>query len=267
MRWPPKNELLRKAREGRGLYRCNCCKELVPLSVKVDGKLKRNVEVNHKVPVTLPGAWDGWDNFIERLFVEEGGLEVLCSDCHSQHTSLLRSLEEVWATLPQNENYQVSTFGRVRHKVNGLRKLVKDPRYLRVRLWDTNSKSYQFCPVHRLVATAFLPNPNNLPFVNHKDGYKLNNFLHNLEWVSAKGNSTHAAAEGLLPTGEDHWKHRGVWETPYGVFNSLDEAAKVCPISRSAIYKLCKDPNQDDWALLLQRERTNRQQQKDQDEI
>jgi hypothetical protein len=50
--------------------------------------------------------------------------------------------------------------------------------------------------VHRLVAMAFLPNPNNLPLVNHKDLNKQNNTVDNLEWCDHKHNTRHAAAAG-----------------------------------------------------------------------
>lgn len=52
--------------------------------------------------------------------------------------------------------------------------------------------------VHRLVAEKFCENPLNLLCVNHKDGDKLNNSSHNLEWVSHAGNSQHAASLGLV---------------------------------------------------------------------
>lgn len=58
--------------------------------------------------------------------------------------------------------------------------------------------------VHRLVANAFIPNPNQLPQVNHIDGDKTNNDANNLEWVTAKQNVDHSVLNGLRPT-----KHRG----------------------------------------------------------
>ena len=56
--------------------------------------------------------------------------------------------------------------------------------------------------LHRLVAEYFIPNPDGLPTVNHKDGDKSNNDITNLEWMTSKDNSIHAANNGLLPVGE-----------------------------------------------------------------
>lgn len=57
--------------------------------------------------------------------------------------------------------------------------------------------------LHRLVATAFISNPDNLPMINHKDGNKLNPNVDNLEWCTARHNNIHAIETGLRPVGED----------------------------------------------------------------
>ena len=68
--------------------------------------------------------------------------------------------------------------------------------YKTVSLWKNNKGSSK--TIHRLVALAYLPNPNNLPEVNHIDGNKLNNRVSNLEWITSSGNSQHAYDTGLV---------------------------------------------------------------------
>ncbi len=72
--------------------------------------------------------------------------------------------------------------------------------------------------VHRLVALTYIPNPENLPFINHKDGNKQNNNINNLEWISRLGNSQHAAATGLYKVKGDHGRARVVLNTQTGIF-------------------------------------------------
>ena len=64
--------------------------------------------------------------------------------------------------------------------------------YLRVNLTDEFGKRY-IKSVHRLVATAYIPNPHNFPEVNHIDENKFNNTVENLEWCSSKQNCRHSA--------------------------------------------------------------------------
>lgn len=67
--------------------------------------------------------------------------------------------------------------------------------YMQVSLWKENKGMNYY--VHRLAAEAFIPNPDNLPEVNHIDGNKQNNHVENLEWVSRASNARHAINTGL----------------------------------------------------------------------
>lgn len=92
----------------------------------------------------------------------------------------------------QETDYEINEDGKIfSNKTNKfLQGSVYNTGYRIVRLTIGNSKKGY--AVHRLVAEAFLQNPNNLPIVNHKDGNKLNNRVDNLEWVSQSENRVHA---------------------------------------------------------------------------
>lgn len=99
-------------------------------------------------------------------------------------------MNEVWKTIENYENYQVSSLGNVCNLItNKFLKLSIKSGYFHVNL--TNNFSRKNCKVHRLVALAFLENIDNKSDVNHKDKNKLNNQLDNLEWNSRKENNNH----------------------------------------------------------------------------
>lgn len=95
------------------------------------------------------------------------------------------------------ENYAITEDGEVFSFNNHKFKTLKESRggYLRVFL-SKNSKKKAFL-VHRLVAKAYIPNPEGKPQVNHKDGNKKNNHISNLEWVTVEENLHHALDTGL----------------------------------------------------------------------
>lgn len=97
----------------------------------------------------------------------------------------------------EESKYTVDIYGRIYSKYsNQYLKPFKNPNgYYLVDLYH-NGTSYTR-QVHRLVATAFIPNPSNLPTVNHIDGRKDNNTVENLEWLSIKDNVRHAWKTGL----------------------------------------------------------------------
>lgn len=100
--------------------------------------------------------------------------------------------KEIWKDVCLNNKYQISNLGNFKKdnkKINGW---IQNTGYRTVTI---NGKKYS---IHRLVAEAFISNPENKPFVNHIDGNKLNNSIENLEWCTNKENVQHAFRTGLM---------------------------------------------------------------------
>jgi uncharacterized protein YerC len=113
------------------------------------------------------------------------------------------SNQEIWKDIVGYEGlYQVSNLGNVKSfNKNKLMKIgFHQDGYNR--LWLSKENKSKGFLLHRLIAIHFIPNPNNLPEVNHKDANKLNNSIGNLEWCSHSENMAHANAMGLISTTE-----------------------------------------------------------------
>lgn len=151
-------------------------------------------------------------------------------------------MNEVWEDIKDYEGYyQISTFGRVKsldRLVSGKRSNQKlkgrilkqsakkaNRNYKRyVVSLSKNSKCKHFM-AHRLVAQAFIPNPENKPEINHKDGNPLNNNVENLEWATHKENLDHAYKTGLIPN---------------PLYNDSDEIARLYIDEKLSIRKIAK---------------------------
>lgn len=143
---------------------------------------------------------------------------------------------ERWKIINDFPNYLVSDLGNIKtRKTNKLRKSSVGKRgYIVISLRKDN-KTY-LRTLHRLVAQAFIPNPDNLLEINHKDGNKVNNELVNLEWVTTKDNNIHARMTGLHESDGDK---AVIQLDKYGnvirVYKSVSEASRVTNICRCNI--------------------------------
>lgn len=123
--------------------------------------------------------------------------------------------------------------------------------YLTVGLWKNGERERHL--VHRLVAQSFLPNPNNLPEVNHKDLDKSNNRVSNLEWVSREGNLLHAEENGRKLFGSSVGTSILVEEDVLEILELLSRGtpqtkiAELYGVSNHAIYRIAHGHN---WSWL-----------------
>ena len=144
--------------------------------------------------------------------------------------------------------YLVSNHGRVlnlnyRGKSDTPRFLKQDTNHGYKRVTMSFQGQLYRCRVHRLVADAFIPNPFDLPVVNHKDGNKANNNVNNLEWVTEKENTQHAIRTGLLKMrGEDSPNCKNSEENIRHVCEMLEQnekpisvIAKECGVTRNIV--------------------------------
>lgn len=161
---------------------------------------------------------------------------------------------EVWKAIEGTDGrYEVSNTGKVRGMNYRNQREPKEISqredkygYKRVNIFCNGKRAVK--TVHRLVAEAFIPNPDALPQVNHIDGNKKNNEKSNLEWCTASRNVQHAFDIGLKEKSREHARIIGinhnlktskkvvVTNTESGkrmVFNSISEACRILGVTRS----------------------------------
>lgn len=151
---------------------------------------------------------------------------------------------ENWKTIAGYEGlYEVSDQGRVKSLKYGKEKILKPGKissgYLIVNLCKDGKVKHTL--VHRIVAETFIPNPNNLDTVNHKDEVKTNNVAGNLEWMSLKDNLNYGTHNKRV--GEAFSKQVNMFDKSTGellaTFPSLREAKRVTGIANTHISACC----------------------------
>lgn len=105
------------------------------------------------------------------------------------------------------DRYTVDSIGRKKfYPGKPLTALINEGGYSYVKLSRSGQKKQFY--IHRLVALAFINNPNNLEEVNHIDGNKKNNVCNNLEWITSHGNELHAIENNLKVHGSNHYESK-----------------------------------------------------------
>lgn len=125
--------------------------------------------------------------------------------------------------------YSVTTDGRVWSHKNQCFLTPYDARgYKIVRLYTGNGNEHKDMYVHRLVAEAYIPNPDNLPEVDHIDANKENNDMSNLQWITKENNIKKARSKKVYCVELDR------------VFNSQSEAANELGLNQGNISRACR---------------------------
>ena len=134
---------------------------------------------------------------------------------------------EEWKQINDYDNYEISSLGNVRNSKTGrVLKLTCKGGYVFTGLSkNSNGKTI---PVHRLVALAFIDNPENKPQVNHKDKNRSNNIVSNLEWSTASENNIHKSAN-IIQTTNQQVK---VWRVDINTDEKIELHDSICLASQ-----------------------------------
>lgn len=164
-----------------------------------------------------------------------------------------------------DQNCLASKDGRFWRTTRGIGTGNDNAGYRYISVWTYPGREKKYMGLHRFVALAWIPNPKNKPWVNHKNGIKTDNRIENLEWTTIAENIQHAYDTGLKrklkgvlapmygrkagdstrklmsdkKMGENHPKFKGWYITPKGRFPSIIDAANAEGCDRRRIVRLC----------------------------
>lgn len=155
----------------------------------------------------------------------------------------------MWKPICNFPNYEVSSNGEVRstnYNHTGVCKILKSSissnGYYGVILVKGGRRFYR--AVHRLVAEAFLPNTNNLPYINHRDENKLNNKASNLEWCTAQYNIKYGSCIDRRANKQKVTRGNPIISIDNNgnevKYISAKEASRITGINQGSISKCCK---------------------------
>lgn len=151
-------------------------------------------------------------------------------------------MKEIWKNIKDYDGlYQVSNLGNIKNFKNNkiLNGYYDKDGYKRICLYNKGKRYYPF--VHRIVAETFIPNPDNLPCINHKNEIKDDNVISNLEWCTIKYNNNYGNRNKKISI--NNRKKVAQYSLNMNLikkFNSITEASKEIKTSTSHISGCCK---------------------------
>ena len=145
---------------------------------------------------------------------------------------------EKWKEIAGTDGrYEISTQGRIKSNITGriLKTYVNSAGYILATFPVDGVKKRR--QVHRLVADAFIPNPDGKPFINHIDANRTNNHIENLEWCTGSENARHSFKLGISKRFPHHEK--AVMRSDGVEFPSMSAAARALGVPYSYIRDVC----------------------------